>query len=214
MATSRLLLYNDALTICGERHLASLTEDREPRRLLDHVWDNDGVKACLESAQWKFAMRTAMIDYDPDIDPEFGHSRAFVKPTDWCATSALCDDEYFNSPLTQYFDEAGYWYASIDTIYVRYISNDSEYGGDLSTWTARFADYVAAHFATKIVSKLTSDENKRNTVIKWEEMQFKKAKSHDAMADPTKFLPQGSWTSARHGNRSRRDRGNRGSLTG
>jgi len=41
MSTSRLKLYNDALTACGESHLASLTEDREPRRLLDHVWDEN-----------------------------------------------------------------------------------------------------------------------------------------------------------------------------
>lgn len=214
MATTRILLYNDALTICGERHLASLTEDREPRRLLDHVWDNDGVKACLEAAQWKFAMRTVLIDYDLAISPDFGYQRAFAKPTDWCATSALCSDEFFNSPLTQYFDESSYWYAHLDQLYVRYVSNDTSYGGDLSKWSAKFSDYVAASFASKIVFKLTSDTDKRDTVIKWEERQFQRAKSHDAMSDPTKFLPQGSWTSARQGGRSRRDRGNRGSLTG
>ena len=36
---TRLQLYNSALLLLGERNLASLSENREPRRLLDHVWD-------------------------------------------------------------------------------------------------------------------------------------------------------------------------------
>lgn len=215
MSTSRLLIYNDALTICGERHLSSLTENREPRRLLDHVWDNDGVKSCLEAGQWKFAMRTVQLDYDPAIEPEFGYPRGFSKPTDWCVTSSLCEDEYFNSPLTRYVDEAGYWYADLDTIYIRYVSDDSAYGGDLSIWPARFADYVAAHFASKIILKITSDENKRNEILKLEELYLRRAKSTDAMSDPTKFPPQGNWTRSRQGhNASRRDRGSRNTLIG
>ena len=89
MSTSRLKLYNDALTVCDESHLASLTEDRKSRRLLDHVWDNDGVKNCLEAAQWKFGTRTVRLDYDPAYDPEFGYRRAFEKSTDWCLTVAV-----------------------------------------------------------------------------------------------------------------------------
>jgi len=87
--TTRLKLYNEALRICGETSLASLTEDREPRHLLDEVWDNGGVKACLEAGQWRFALRTIQLDYDADITPEFGLQRAFQKPTDWCATSSV-----------------------------------------------------------------------------------------------------------------------------
>ena len=87
MATTKLLIYNDALMICGERKLASLTEDREPRHLLDHVWDNNGVDACLEQAQWHFAMKTVRLDYDPSVTPEFGYNRAFEKPSDWIITS-------------------------------------------------------------------------------------------------------------------------------
>jgi hypothetical protein len=212
VSTSRLNLYNDALIMCGERTLTTLTENIEPRRLLDHVWDNDGVKGCLESAQWKFAMRTIMIDYDTSVSPGFGYRRAFLKPTDWCATSALCQDEYFNSPLLRYLDEAGYWYADLDSLYVRYVSNDSGFGGDLSLWTKRFADYVASYFAAKIVLKLTSDENKQGRVISLRDKFLLQAKNLDAMADPAKFAAQGGWTAARGARRG--DRGNRSSLTG
>lgn len=214
MSTSRLEIYNAALTICGERHLASLTEDREPRRLLDHVWDNDGVDACLEAAQWHFAMRSVRVDYDADVTPDYGFQRAFSKPTDWVITSALCSDEYFDTPLTRYVDEADYWYSDLDEIYVRYVSNDSSYGNDLSLWPATFSDYVAAHFASKIIMKLTSDEKKRDTVINWEERQLKKAKNKSAMAGPQKFPAPGEWVTSRNRLKGRRDRGNRGQLIG
>ncbi len=220
--TTRLELYNAALLICGERFLASLTEDREPRRLLDHVWDNDGVKHCLESGQWKFAMRAVLLDYDTSITPDFGYRRAFSKPTDWCCTSAVCVDEYFNTPLTQYVEETGYWFADYDELYIRYVSNDSSFGGDLSIWPSKFADYVAAHFAGKIILKLTSDKDKQRMILGDDfsgnrkgilAAARKEAKSLDAMSGPTTFPATGSWVSSR-GGRSSRDRGSRSNLIG
>ena len=79
--TTQLDLYNGALLQVGERFLASLTEQREPRRLLDQVWAANGVKTCLEEGQWPFAMRTVQVDYDPSITPTFGYARVFQKPT-------------------------------------------------------------------------------------------------------------------------------------
>jgi hypothetical protein len=48
---------------------------------------------------------------------------AFAKPTDWVDTSAVCQDEYFRVPLLQYADEVGYWFADLDEIYVKYVSD-------------------------------------------------------------------------------------------
>ncbi len=211
--TTRILLYNDALTICGERAIASLTEDREARRLLDHVWDNGGVKACLEAGQWLFARRAVMIDYDPDIDPGFGYQYAFQKPSDWCNTAALCEDEYFNTPLTAVSEEAGYWYADVNEIYVKYTSDDASWGGDLASWPQAFADYVAAYFASRIILKLSGDKERFVAVDKIMEKNLLKAKNHNAMSDATKFPPKGSWVRSR-GRSGSRDRGNTNNLTG
>jgi hypothetical protein len=104
--TTQLDVYNDALLLCGERFLASLTEEREPRRLLDRVWASNGVRTCLEMGQWNFAMRSVQIDYDSGVQPAWGYNRAFAKPTDWVLTSGLCSDEFMRSPLTRYIDEA------------------------------------------------------------------------------------------------------------
>lgn len=220
--TTRLELYNAALLICGERFIASLSEDREPRHLLDHVWDNDGVKQCLEAGQWRFAMKAVLLDYDTSIVPEFGYRRAFQKPTDWCATSAVCSDEYFNVPLTRYIEETGYWFSDLDELFVRYVSNDASFGGDLSIWPAKFADFVACHFASKIILKLSSDENKLKMILGDDfsgnnkgllAVARKQAKSHDAMAGPTTFPAKGSWVSSRLRG-GRRDRGSRSTLVG
>lgn len=221
MTISRLRLYNDALMLCGERSLASLTEEREPRRLLDQAWDSDVVKKCLEMADWNFARRTVQIDADPDIEPDFGYQNAFNKPTDWVSTSGLCSDEYLRSPLTAYVEEAGNWYSDCDPIYVSYVSNDSSYGGDLSLWPQTFADYVAAVLAGKIVLKLTSDANVRQAIL-GQNMDGKggliastllTARNKDAKGRPTSFPPSGSWVRARRGGRGG-DGGSNSRLTG
>ena len=221
--TTRLQLFNDSLMLCGERFLASLTEDREPRRQLDQAWASNGVRYCLEQGQWQFAMRTQQIDADTAIDPQFGYQNAFDKPTDWVLTSAVCSDERFNVPLTQYSDEMGYWLADIDPIYVKYVSDDAAYGGDLPLWPATFCDYVAAYFASKVINKITSDKDKITFLlgqpgkIGGGELgrRLKIAKSRAGMTQPTRFPAQGSWPLARGGRGgTRRDRGNTGSLTG
>lgn len=213
MAVTRLQLYNRALQICGERKLASLSEDRKPRHELDLVWDSGFIDSVLAEGQWKFAMRAVQIDYDPTITTSFGYQRAFSKPTDWILTSAMCSDEYFRFPLLRYVDEAGYWYADLDTIYLRYVSNDAAYGSDLSLWPAHFTDFAAAHLASKIIFQLTGDEKKEEKVFKLLKHYKGEAKNADAMGDPTKFAAPGSWVSSRARGRSD-DRGNNGSLIG
>ena len=58
MSITRLQLYNKALLLCGERFLSALTDSNEPRRLLDHVYETDGIDYALEQGAWQFAMRT------------------------------------------------------------------------------------------------------------------------------------------------------------
>lgn len=208
--TDKLSIFNGSLLVAKERFLVSLSEDREPRRLLDYVWDNGGVKACLEEAQWHFAMRTIQIDYDPGIEPSFGYSRAFQKPADWVLTSALCSDEFFKVPLLRYFDEAGYWYSDIDTLYVRHVSNDANYGMDLNAWPESFKEFVHAHFASRIIGKLQGADSERiKEVMGLRKRCLDIAKNKCAMAGPVQFPAPGGWVTARHYGVNRRDGGSR-----
>ena len=206
--TDQLSIYNGALLLCGERFLGSLTENREPRRLLDRVWSSNGVKTCLEQGQWNFATRTVQIDYDPSIEPSFGYNRAFGKPGDWVITMGQCSDEYFRQPLTRCVDEANYWYSDLDTMYVRYVSNDLNYGMNLNKWPDSFREYVEHFFASKIILKLSNSQEELAAIEKLMEKKLKTAKNKAAMAEPTSFPATGSWSKSRNRFPSRRDGGN------
>lgn len=215
--TSRLTLYNGALLLCGERALSALTENVEPRYLLDTAW-NDGAAAqyCLEQGQWHFAMRSSRMDYNPSITPEWGYPRAFDKPTDWVATSGVFSDEFMKWPLTDYADEVSYWFANVDEIFVKYVSNSTTYGMDLSRWPASFADYVHAYLASKIVRKLPGGADKVEDICRPKAGVLDRAlliaKNKAAMANVVTFPTRGTWVAARHGNRGLTGRDG-GSLT-
>ncbi len=208
--TTQLTLYNDALLECGERFLLSLTENREPRRLLDQVWASGGVKYILERGQWNFATRSQQLDYDSSIQPGFGYYRAFDKPDDYCCTRAVCTDEYMREPLVRYVDEGGYWYSDLDTIYVRYVSDDPMYGMDLNKWPQTFKEVVAVHFASKIISKLSNSDAEVEKLEKKRDKMLKVAKNSSAQMEPPQFPAIGAWSRARNRFPNRRDGGNSG----
>jgi hypothetical protein len=202
MATpTRLSLYNGALRVIGERKLATLAENREPRRMLDDAWDNNVVTRALEAGDWLFAMRSMMYDYSPSVEPDFGFRRAFNKPDDYVRTSAVASDEYFMNPLTSrgYADEAGFWFSDLDTIYVKYVSKDASFGLDYSRWPQTFVRYLEALMASEIVMPLKQSQTE------WERVQglvrdmLAEAKSNNAMAEGAKFPPASSWVRSRMG---------------
>lgn len=212
--TTKLDLYNGALRLCKTRKLASLSENRESRRLLDAVWENGAttgvIKHCLQLGQWTFAMRAIQIDYSPSVEPPFGYKRAFDQPSDLVKVAAICEDEFFNTPLTRYTDERHFWFADLDTIYVRYVSDDQSYGADLSLWPESFGKLVEAYLANEIVGNITQSDSLPDKVEKVFDKALRSAKSLDAMNRPTAFLPTGSWVNSRQGNSSRRGRNDPG----
>lgn len=212
--STQLDLYNAALLLCGDRFLVSLTEEREPRRLLDQAWADGAVDFCLEEGQWFFAMRGVRIDFEPSIEPDFGYRRAFTKPDDWILTAAVCEEEFFRVPLTNYFDEAGFWYSDLDTIFVRYVSNDPLFGNDMGSWPRSFYNYVAAHLASRIILKLGNDQTTKDRIDLAAKRAKQDAKNRNAMASPTLFPAQGTWSRARQRFLNRRDGGNTGRLIG
>lgn len=214
--TDRLSIFNGALRECEERKLASLSENREPRRLLDDVWSaGKGMVAfALAAKQWRFGRRSVELESDAGIEPAFGRSNAFAQPDDYVRTCKLCSDERMETPLLDYEFEAGYWYADIDPLYLSYISTDTDYGGDLTLWPPAFVLWVETHMASLIAPRLVGVE-KANRLVKLAAMRLKDAASVDAMEDPTKFSPPGSLVLSRGGTRSvYRDRGPRSRLIG
>lgn len=195
--TDRLSIYNGALRLLGERRLASLTENREPRRLLDDVWDDDGIRACLEAGQWNWATRVQELTYSDSVTPSFGYTYAFEKPTDIVRLTGISSSETFYQPLTAYENTGGFFFADYQNLYIRYVSDDNAYGRDFSLWPETFADFVEAHFAAEIAPKLTASESKAEWVVMQRKRALSDALANDAMGGPSKLPPLGNWANSR-----------------
>ena len=213
--TTQLSLYNDALSSIGERELASLSENREPRRALDRAWTG-AIEACLELADWKFAQRTSKLTYEPSFTASFGYQRRVARPDDWVRWSRVCSDERLQVPLLNYEYEAGYLYSDLDDVYVSYVSNGTAYGLDYSLWPKSFETVVSLYLASQIVKRIAQARDQEGDADTRFQKALRSAKNTDGMQGPTKFLPPGQWVTSRgrpRGN-SFADRGNRGSLIG
>lgn len=197
--TDRLGIYNRALGYASEQPLASLGDDIFARRALNAVWNAGAVRRVLEQGLWNTALRSVELRFDTVVTPPFGRARAFAQPSDLVRTAAVCSDPYFRVPLTDYADESGYWYADLDVIYVTYVSDDPNFGGDVSRWppslteaAARWLASVAAHSFNKSGAQIERMEAAARQA-------FSVARSRDAANQPTAFPPPGRWTSARRG---------------
>lgn len=201
----KLSIYNGALQRLGSRELASLTENREPRRVLDGHWgpDNRVVKEALEKGDWNFATRSVQGIYSTTIEPDFGFRRAYDKPVDLRRLTTLSPDDRFSAPLvaTQYSDEAGFWFTDLDMLYIRYVSDDTDYGLDAVRWTEAFRNYLECDLAWKSCERITNASTKRDRIERDRMNALRASKSLDGMADGVKFLPQGSWSRARRSSR-------------
>lgn len=183
------------------------------RRALDGVFDRDGIKTCLQAGLWNFAIRSVQFDYDPSLEPAFGYTRAFQKPDDFVRLASLSSSEYFRPPLMDYQDGGGFWFANVDTIYVRYVSSDAAYGLDFSLWPPNFTRFVEHFFGHAICKRETGSTRDKESVEVDMSRWLKLAKGTDAAEEPVAQLPSGSWASAR-GSRRTRFRGPDGRLIG
>lgn len=212
MGTTKQDLYTGALTALGDRKYLT-SEQKTAIRALDNVYDKV-VEECLTEGSWNFAMQTIKADADTGVEPSFGYSEVFAKPSDWLRTHMVSEDEYFAYPLLQYVDDENYWSADTTPIYARYVSNDTGMGWELSRWTINFQRYVELELALRVCLRLTQNHKLFDKIEKMRDKARRNAKNKDAMNEPsTRFRAPGGWTRARS-SRSGRDRGNRNNLTG
>lgn len=212
--TDKLSIYNGALSILGERNLADLTENREPRYKLDEIWDNNFVRRVLQMGQWQFAQRTVRLDSSPSVTPSFGYQYGFDSPTDWLRTMAVCYDEYFQLPCTRYSREGQWWFSDADPLYIKYVSDDAQFGQDYSLWPHNFTEMVEHYMAYKVGPRLIGiDIDEQSLMRKWR-FWLAESKAVDAMEEPAKFAPRGGWGRSRRGFSTSNDRGHRNQLIG
>src|SRR3990167_10754971 len=140
MATNQLALYNIALAALGERTIDSTAENRVESRELDKVWDRaDGAtKYLLEQGLWNFATtRSALVG--TTSTGAFGFTYSFALASDFVRIVDLSTDTDMKDPLLRYEIEAGKLLAGSSLVYLRFVSNSTNFGGDLSKWPETFA---------------------------------------------------------------------------
>jgi len=199
VATNKLAVYSGALRLLGERKLASLSENRPPRFHLDEAWNDGLIRYCLEQGQWGFATRTVKKQASDAYDPsDFGgFAYIFPQPDDFVRTAAISTDAHFDQTLHRYSDEAGFWCADVDTLYIKYISDDPDYGADLTKWPETFKKFVQAQLAYECMSLITGNDGKEERIKQALKDVRVDARSKDAMGRPVKFGQSGSFINAR-----------------
>lgn len=195
--TTKLKLYNKALGFVGTQRLASLTEDVTARYELDAVYD-DALQHCLEMGNWKFAIRSARLTYDSDLDPGFGLAYGYTMPSDFVRLANISDDEYFRSEIDDYVEENGYWFTDRAQMYVRWVSNGPSYGLDLGKYPENYARVVACHMAIEAALPISKDRGSRADLInEFQAIILPRAKRLDAIDERVKRKPAGRWSRAR-----------------
>lgn len=193
---SQLSIYNKSLRFLEERKLANLKENREPRYYLDDEW-SDAILYILAAGYWKHAMRTVEVNAEVNLTPQFGFQFCFQKPSDWIQTYQVADNEVFEPLLRRYDDANNYWYADISPIYVKYTSNDPDFGLNMSLWTPGFVEYLSAYLAQLLVPRIKQAQDKIERIDKVVKRIKMEALARDAMDLPPGHPPYNTWVMSR-----------------
>lgn len=202
----KLTIYRGALRLIGHgASLSSLTEVSHARTELDNAWTSS-VDFLLTEALWNFALRSVELSKDDDVSPNFGYDYAFSKPDDWVRTASISDSAIDDGiGFEDYDDKGDYWYASINPLYVDYVSDDASYGYNVGRWRQRFAKALEAHLAFEIAMALGKDRAVRNDMFNLYTKRIAQAKSLDAVDERVRKKPQGRLVTARLASGSRKD---------
>ena len=155
MALDKLGIYNNALQLIGERKLSSISENREPRRLLDSAYDFGAVNYCIEIVKPSFSRKTIKLT---SSNPSASHDldNVFDLPADWISTVDVYSDSRLDQPISRYINEDRTIACEFDTIFVRYASSDS--AEVFTKWSPSFAHVVSTYLAREISTRLTPEE--------------------------------------------------------
>lgn len=183
----QLDLYNDALLLLGQRQLADLTEDREPRHRLDGAYNRDAIGYCLELVQPQFASLTAKLD-SPAAAATFDYSHTF--PADYVSLVGVFSDARLDQEVNRYIIEAGSLLADYDTVYLRYITSDI----DIGSWSPSFFKVVSAYLARETATRLSPDDYEKLDLKFKERVSSAQQIEAAKVPDPRSSAPRGTLT--------------------
>lgn len=157
-----------------------------------HLWH-----AQLEKGQ--IATAPLVTTTASDTGDITGFKYRFAKPSDWVRTTMVSADGSFTDPLQLFDDIDVSWYANVDPIYVRFVSNHATNGGGLLTrWPALYTHYVELALAERVCLALNGSASMHDELT---QKRLPKAKSRalsiDAINGPPRFMPVGRFVRSR-----------------
>jgi len=155
MAVDKLALYNNALTLIGQRTLTGLTEEREPRYILDGVYDLDAIEYCLEIVKPVFARKTVLLS-SPAVSTEHDLDSVHTLPSDYITITGIYSDSKLDQPISRYIIEGNTLACEYDSVYLRYISDD--HVASFTNWSPSFSRVVSAYLARESSEKLSPSQ--------------------------------------------------------
>ena len=155
MALDKLGIYNNALQLIGERKLSSISENREPRRLLDSAYNFGAVNYCIEIVKPSFSRKTIKLT-SSTTSASHDLDNVFDLPDDWISTVDVYSDSRLDQPISRYINEDRTIACEYDTIFVRYASSDNAEA--FTKWSPSFAHVVSTYLAREISTRLTPEE--------------------------------------------------------
>lgn len=181
MATNtKLILYQRALRMLGHRELSIVSEAVEARRLLDGAYDANLIQFALGRGFWRFASKTEVLTSSGT--ETFGHGLTYTKPTNYVRLIEMSGDEHFRTPMTRdlfhtnpatsFREDQVLFYASIGTIYLRYVSDSASYGADLTIWPESFSQWFSALLAVRTAYAITKNVKVAELVERQEEKLY------------------------------------------
>lgn len=193
-------VYNSALLMLGLEQITSLTDDSDRRTKLDAAVQTGVVAQVLEDLGWTFGVTSVQLTYNPSLEPDWGYTRVFDKPTNIHRIDGIFHDDRFTTPIRHYEEEEDYWFCDVDTIYVKYVSE--EYLTNPVNWPQYFKNLIASELAL-LAGPSIQGANVENA-MRMHDKRRREAESTDAMRGPPQTLPRGSWVRSR-ANPSRRN---------
>lgn len=202
MATKQQLYRSAALILKQNSVSMTVTDDEAMVNTFNLVYD-EAIRFALANGDWNFATRTVSIEASADVSSEINDfSFAIPKPNDYAGRIvAISGNQRFDPPVDDYHEDGGFsgniW-CDVDPLYLRYISNSSEYGLNLADWSPsfeRYFEYELAERARGMLTNMSAAEDERF------EKKYKRAlndaRAKDARNQGAQKLPQGRLVQAR-----------------
>lgn len=201
MALSRTQVINRALQLIAADTISDPDEDTTSARTAKLEYDAV-VRAELSAYPWYFAKKQAQIAQDADA-PLFKYAYAFTLPTDFMRLVELEDRWVFSvdratqdtNPIPPYEMQGRSLLtdmtAPLRIGYVRDLTDEP------TLWHPLFEEVVVAALAAALANPLAKSMSTVEAMLKLRRMKVTEARRVNAIQQPPKHIPDGSWMVAR-----------------